>query len=290
MDNDLPDLKKTGSWPDTSFVESLAEWKDRFFVTSNIMKFILGKKIEMTQRFRENSEAVPVTVLAAGPCVVTQVKDKEKDGYNAVQLGFEIKRKVSKPLQGQLKGLDNFRYLREFRIGKEMTLKRGDKITVAVFKSGDRVGVTGVSKGKGFQGVVRRHGFAGSPASHGHKDQLRMPGSIGATDAARVFKGTRMAGQMGGGQATVKNLEVIEVDEKNNLLFIKGAVPGARHNLILISAEGEIELDTPTNKEESETVKENAQENKDNRAHDDQQKEIKKDKPKEEVNQKEKDK
>lgn len=206
------------------------------------MKFILGKKIEMTQRFKEDGRVVPVTVVAGGPCVVTQIKSSEKDGYTAVQIGYDKKEKISKPLKGHLKGLDNFRYVKEFRIEEPMALKHGDKITVGVFQPGDIVSVIGTSKGKGFQGVVKRHGFKGGPGSHGDKDQHRAPGSIGATDPARVFKGMRMAGHMGDARATVTNLEIVEVDPEKNLLFIKGAVPGARGSLLLISAPGEIQL------------------------------------------------
>lgn len=202
------------------------------------MKFILGKKIEMTQRFREDGRVVPVTVVQAGPCVVTQVKSKEKDGYVAIQLGYGQRRRLSKPLAGHLKGLDPLRYLREFRLMEPSPLKKGDEIRVDVFQPGDIVSVTGQSKGKGFQGVVRRHGFAGSPASHGHKDQLRMPGSIGATAPQRVLKGKRMAGHMGDERVTVKNLEVMEVDLKHHLLFIQGAVPGARGGLLSVAAPG----------------------------------------------------
>jgi len=206
------------------------------------MKFILGKKIEMTQRFKEDGRVVPVTVVASGPCSVTQIKSSEKDGYRAVQIGYDKKKKISKPLKGHLKGLDNFRYVKEFRIEESVELKHGDKITVGVFQPGDIVSVVGTSKGKGFQGVVKRHGFKGGPGSHGDKDQHRAPGSIGATDAARVFKGMRMAGHMGDARATVTNLEIVEIDPEKNLLFIKGAVPGARGSLLLISAPGEIQL------------------------------------------------
>ena len=197
------------------------------------MKFILGKKIEMTQVFRDDGTVVPVTLIQAGPCVVTQIRTDKKDGYNAVQIGYGLKRSLNKPLSGHLKDLDNFRYMREFRVA-ESEHKRGDKIDVSIFESGDKVDVTGVSKGQGFQGVVKRHGFAGSPASHGHKDQLRMPGSIGATGPAHVFKGTKMAGQMGNTQVTVKNLEIEKIDPKNNVLAIKGAIPGARNSLVMI--------------------------------------------------------
>ncbi|MFH1187549.1 MAG: 50S ribosomal protein L3 [bacterium] len=202
------------------------------------MKFILGKKLEMTQKFLDDGTVVPVTAILAGPCAVTQVKTVAKDGYDAVQIGFGVKKKINKPQAGHLKGLDNFRYLREVRseeLKDKEDLKRGDIIAVDNFQTGDMVKVSGISKGKGFQGVVRRHGFSGSPATHGHKDQLRMPGSIGSTGPQRVFKGMRMGGRMGDERITVKNLKVIEIDKNKNIIFIKGAVPGARNGLVEIS-------------------------------------------------------
>lgn len=203
-------------------------------------KFILGKKVEMTQKFQEDGTVVPVTVVQAGPCVITQVKAGDKNGYTALQIGFGQKRVLNKPITGHLKGLDNFRYLREFRVDKVDNFQRGQIFDVSSFQAGDILSVTAISKGKGFQGVVKRHGFHGSPASHGHKDQLRMPGSIGATDAARVFKGTRMGGHMGDATITTKNLELIEVDTEKNLLYIKGSVPGARKALVTVVADGEL--------------------------------------------------
>jgi len=197
------------------------------------MKFILGKKIEMTQVFRDDGTVVPVTLIQAGPCVITQIRTETKDGYSAVQIGYGKKRSINKPLTGHLKDLDNFRYMREFKVS-DPEYKRGDKIDVSIFEFGDKVDVTGISKGQGFQGVVKRHGFAGSPASHGHKDQLRMPGSIGATGPAHVFKGTKMGGRMGGTQVTVKNLVIEKIDPKNNVLAIKVAIPGARNSLVMI--------------------------------------------------------
>lgn len=197
------------------------------------MKFILGKKKEMTQIFKETGEVVPVTVVEAGPCTITQIKTEDKDKYKSVQVGFEKKKKISKPLKGHLKDLDQFRYLKEFRI-KEGEYKRGDKVDVSVFEKGEKIKITGTSKGRGFTGVVKRWGFSGSPKTHGHKDQLRMPGSIGATAPARVFKGTRMGGRMGGKQFTVSNLEIIDINKDKNLLYIKGAIPGARNGLLKI--------------------------------------------------------
>ena len=208
------------------------------------MKFILGKKIEMTERFKEDGKFVAVTAVEAGPCVVTQIKTKEKDGYEAVQIGYGAKRKISKSIKGHLKDLGNFRYLREFKVknGKfsmtgnegEINLERGAKIGAAIFQPGENVEATGTSKGKGFAGVVKRHHFKGQPATRGTKDQIRMPGSIGAVWPQHVTKGMRMAGHMGDERVTVKNLEIIEVIPEKNILLIKGAVPGARNSLLII--------------------------------------------------------
>ena len=206
------------------------------------MKFIIGTKIEMTQVWR-GDKAIAVTKVQANPCTVTQVKTTDKDGYQAVQLGFGEKKKknMKKPQAGHLKGLGDIRYMREFRT-EEGELKKGDKIDVNTFVAGDIVRVTSTSKGKGFQGVVKRHGFKGSKMTHGNKDQGRMPGSIGATGPAHVFKGTRMGGRMGGDQVTTTNLEIIEVDKDNNILLVKGAVPGGRNGLVLIKGEGELKI------------------------------------------------
>ncbi len=204
------------------------------------MKFILGKKLKMTQLFLPSGDTVAVTVVAAGPCQVTQVKTQKLDGYLAVQLGFGQKSKLVKPLLGHLKSLPKFRYLREFRLPQEQPFTVGQKITAAVFKEGDLVKATGLSKGKGFQGVVKRHHFSGSPATHGHKDQLRMPGSIGSTDSNRVFKGKRMAGHMGNETVTLANLEIVKVEPEKNLLYVKGALPGSVNGLILLQALGDL--------------------------------------------------
>ncbi len=197
----------------------------------------------MSQIFSDDGKVIPVTIIQAGPCQISQVKTQEKDGYRAVQIGFYEKKKLTKSLTGHLKNLPKFRYLREFKIDDSQELKKDQEVNVSVFQSGDKVKVTGITKGRGFQGVVKRHGFHGSPASHGHKDQLRMPGSIGATDPAHVFKGKRMPGRMGGGQATVTNLEIVQIDSEEDLLYIKGAVPGARNGLLLIQAPGELKTE-----------------------------------------------
>lgn len=211
------------------------------------MKFILGKKIGMTQVFLPNGMVVPVTKIQAGPCQIVAVRDDAKNGVKAVQIGFgEVKEsRLSKPELGHLKDLDKVRNLRSFTIEKDVAVKRGDTITVETFTTGDKVQVVGESKGKGFAGVVKRHHFRGGPASHGHKDNLRMPGSIGAGGVQRVFKGMRMGGRMGGDRVTIKNLEIVEVHPENGELYIKGAVPGGRNALLLISALGELKLTAP---------------------------------------------
>ncbi|MBU1255558.1 50S ribosomal protein L3 [Patescibacteria group bacterium] len=217
------------------------------------MKFILGKKIGMTQVFNEQGKIVPVTLIEAGPCFVIQNRTKEKDNYEAVQIGFEEMKesKTKKPQKGHFKKTNlekNFRYLREFSAkggsasgGKDKGLKIGQQIDVSIFIPGEIVSVTGISKGKGFQGVVKRHGFSGFPASHGTKHGLRAPGSIGSAWPQRVFKGKKMAGRMGSDRIAVQGLEIVEVDTDNNLLAIKGAVPGKRGTLLEIVATKEVE-------------------------------------------------
>ena len=199
----------------------------------------------MTQKYRADGTVVPVTKILAGPCTITQVKTNEQDHYQSVQVGFGQAKKINRPLSGHLKGLANFKYLREFRIDDLSGFQKGQSFTVTSFKPGDKIEVIGYAKGKGFQGVVKRHHFHGSPASHGHKDQLRHSGSIGAGGVQNVFKNLRMAGRMGNQRVTVKNLEVIEVDEASSSLFIKGAVPGARHGLVIIKGEGELARQEP---------------------------------------------
>jgi len=200
------------------------------------MKFILGKKLESAQIFGQEGKIIPVTLVLAGPCFVTQIKNKEKDGYQAVQIGFFEKKekKTNKPERGHLGKNPNLRYLREFR-AENPEMKLGDEIKIDIFKEGDKVKVSGTSKGKGFQGVVKRHGFGGGPKSHGQKHRLRAPGSIGATFPERVPKGRRMAGRMGGERTTIKNLEIVKVDVEENILAIKGAIPGNRGALLEIS-------------------------------------------------------
>ncbi len=203
------------------------------------MKFIVAKKLEMSQRFRADGTVVPVTLLQADPCKVTQVKTPDKDGYTAVQIGCGREKHPTKALQGHLKNAGGvFKTLREFCVADSAPYKVGEGIDLAQFKAGEFVEVTGMSKGKGFQGVVKRHHFAGGPKTHGQKDQLRMPGSIGGGGRnckGHVIKGMRMGGHMGTDQVTVKNLEVIEVDAAKGVLALKGAVPGARGSIIVVS-------------------------------------------------------
>jgi len=200
---------------------------------------IIGKKIGMTQLFQENGETVAVTAIQAGPSVVTQVKSRDKDGYDAIQVGFvesKVKQsKLSSPQRGHLRALENVRYLREFRADDISSVKHGDKVDVSFLKHGDLINVTGISKGRGFAGVVKRHHFAGGPKTHGQTDRHRAPGSIGATTfPGRVLKGMRMAGHMGNRRVTARNLEVIQADRERNLLLVKGAVPGANGGLLII--------------------------------------------------------
>lgn len=195
---------------------------------------LLGKKLGMTQVFRPDGTVEPVTVIQAGPCVVTQVRTAVKDGYEAVQVGFGEKKRLTKPEQGHLKGLGSFRYLREFR-GQAGEIEVGQRIGAEIFEEGSRVDVTGDSKGRGFAGVVKRHGFHGGPKTHGQSDRHRAPGSIGSgTTPGRVFKGMKMAGHMGASQVTVKALEVVKIDPARGLLLVKGSVPGARNGLVTI--------------------------------------------------------
>lgn len=196
---------------------------------------IIGKKLGMSQAFREDGMLAVVTAIEAGPCTVTRIKTAEKDGYNAVQLGFGEAKRLNSSQRGHLKELGHFKYLREFRLDDIKEIEEGQKMDVSLFKSGDLVDITGLSKGKGFAGVVKRYGFAGGPKTHGQSDRHRARGSIGAsTSPGRVFKGLRMAGQMGNKRVTMRNLEVFQADPERNLLLVRGAVPGARNGLLLI--------------------------------------------------------
>ncbi len=196
---------------------------------------IIGRKLGMTQIFQDNGEVETVTAIEAGPCAVIQVKTAVKEGYNAVQLGFGATKRLQSPQRGHLKELGPFKYLREFRLNDTQDIKVGDTVQVSLFVAGDLVDVTGISKGKGFAGVVKRHHFAGGPKTHGQSDRHRHPGAIGSTTSpGRVWKGLRMAGRMGGERVTVSRLSILKADVERNLLLVKGAIPGNRNGLVLI--------------------------------------------------------
>src|SRR4030042_1520690 len=195
---------------------------------------LICRKVGMTQLFQDDGEVV-VTAIEAGPCFVIQVKTEAKDGYNAVQLGFGEAKLLNSPEKGHLKEIGQFKHLREFSVDDVNSVQAGQKIDVDMFKPGDLLDVTGISKGKGFAGVVKRHHFAGGPKTHGQSDRHRAPGSIGATTSpGRVWKGLRMAGHMGGERVTVRGLKVIKADPERNLLLVKGAIPGNKNGLLMI--------------------------------------------------------
>lgn len=219
---------------------ALAEW-------GYIMKFLLAKKVNMTQIFGEDGKVAPATVLNVEPIVVSQIKTKEKDGYDAVQLGFGVRKgkNVSKAVKGQIKDLEGFEdgkngfeKMKEFRTENISSYNRGDKISVETFAVGDKVEVSAISKGKGFQGVVKRHGFHGGPRSHGQKHSEREPGSIGGAgrEGGRVAKGKRMAGRTGSDRITLRGLKVLAIDAENSIMLVSGAVPGRRGTLVEIRA------------------------------------------------------
>jgi large subunit ribosomal protein L3 len=199
------------------------------------MKFILGKKLKMAQIFDKEGNQIPVTLIEAGPCEVLQIKKKEKDGYEAVQIGFERlkEKKITKT-----KKKKPYKYLREFRVENSEinNYKIGQKIDVSIFKEGELVSVSGISKGKGFAGGVKRWGFAGRPATHGTKHEERTIGSVGSSTPAHVVKGRKMPGRAGGKRVTIKNLEIVKIDKEKNLLAIKGAVPGTKGTLLEIKS------------------------------------------------------
>ena len=217
--------------------QSLAA-RDDAGVLEEMTQFILGKKGRMTQVFTEAGVCIPVTILEAGPCKVTQVKTAESDGYNALQLGFEpMREKVSsKPEVGHCKkaGVEPQRFLREVRLDAAPEAELGAEVDCGVFSAGDLIDVTGNTKGRGHAGAIKRHGFARRPQTHGHM-RTRRPGSIGMhSDPSRVFKGKKMAGRYGNERHTVKNLEVVQVDGERNLILVRGAVPGPRGGLLMI--------------------------------------------------------
>lgn len=203
------------------------------------MSGLIGKKIRMTQIFSENGEQIPVTVIAAGPCYVVQVKTEKNDGYEAVQIGFEEKKAkhTTQPMAGHYKkaNVKSQRYLREFDVFEGSELKVGDELNVDIFAEGDRVEIVGKSKGKGFQGTMKRHNFSGANKTHGQSDRWRAPGSLGQSSSpSRVFKGIRMSGRTGGDRVTLASVEIVRIDSERNLLFVKGPVPGSVNSLIEI--------------------------------------------------------
>ena len=203
------------------------------------MSGLLGKKIGMTRIFDDKGNAVPVTVVQAGPCFVTQVKTVENDGYNAVQLGYDQKKEknTTKPILGHLKkaNVPALRVLKEFKMAADVEVKLGDVVKADIFQAGEMVKVSGWSKGRGFTGVIKRHNFGGGRKTHGQSDRYRAPGSIGQSSyPSKVFKGTRMAGRTGNRYMTVKGLRIVKVDAENNLIFVKGAIPGARNSYVEI--------------------------------------------------------
>ncbi len=215
----------------------------------------------MTQIFDEKGEVQPATIIQAGPCFVTQIKNNQSDGYTATQIGFGNKKNLSKALKGHLKNLGEFAILKEFRFkNDEITqkLSQGTQLNADIFDEKEKIKITGYSKGKGYQGVVKKYGFAGTKATHGNKDQLRATGSIGATEPARVFKNSRMPGHMGNIKTTIKNLEIIKIDKEQNLIYIKGAVPGRKNSMLLIQNDRALEL---KNKQEKSSDNQSAQEN-----------------------------
>ncbi len=197
---------------------------------------LIGRKLGMTQIFDEQGLARPVTVIEAGPCVVTQVRSAEKDGYEAVQLGFGIAKKLNKPQQGHVRASGHqVKTLREFKADNYSDVEIGQVFKADTFAEGDVIDVVGISKGRGFQGGMKRHGFHGGPATHGQSDRARAPGSIGSSATpGRVFKGMKMAGHMGHEQVTVQNLKVLRIDVERNLLLVEGSVPGPNQGTLLI--------------------------------------------------------
>jgi large subunit ribosomal protein L3 len=215
-------------------------------------KGILGTKLGMTQVFDDEARVIPVTVINAGPCPVVQVKDAQRDGYHAVQLGFGAVKRANKPLQGHFAkaGVEPTRYLVELQLAGEF--EPGQLVGVDQFTVGELVDVTGTSKGKGFAGVMKRHGFAGLGASHGTHKVHRAPGSIGAcATPSRVFPGTRMAGRLGGARVTIQSLELVGVDTERNLLLVRGAIPGPNGSLVIVRNAAKARATAPVAGEES---------------------------------------
>ena len=204
-----------------------------------MIKGLIGRKLGMIQVFSDQGRADAVTAIEAGPCTVVQVKIESKEGYSAVQLGFGQAKRVKSPIDGHVKELGNFKYLKELRMTDTEGIAVGNRVDASLFKAGDTVDVVGVSKGRGFAGVIKRHGFHGGPKTHGQSDRHRAPGSIGAgTSPGRVLKGKSMPGHMGGERVTVCRLKVVKVDTEQNLLLVKGAVPGAKNGMLIVRKTG----------------------------------------------------
>lgn len=197
---------------------------------------LIGKKKNVTQIFADDGTVIPVTIVEASPCIVTQVREEKKDGYSAIQLGFGKKRKISMPLKGHIKKgkLESVESIFEFRISDPENYKVGQLLNVEIFTEGELIDVSGFSKGKGFQGVVKRHGYSGGPETHGSTSH-RVPGSLGASATpGRVVKGKKLPGRMGGERITVKNLKIVRVEKNNNLVAVKGAIPGSRNGIVIL--------------------------------------------------------
>lgn len=201
-----------------------------------MVRGLIGRKLGMTQVFNDEGLAVPVTVIEAGPCVVTQIRTQEKDGYEAVQLGYGISKRLNKPQQGHVKASGHqVKTLREVKADDYSAVEVGQVFKADTFAEGDLIDVSGTSKGRGFQGGMKRHGFRGGPKTHGQSDRARAPGSIGSSATpGRVFKGLRMAGHMGNERVTVQNLKVVKVDPERNLLLVEGSVPGPKNGTLLL--------------------------------------------------------
>lgn len=203
-----------------------------------MIKGVIGKKLGMIHLFKDGVE-VAVTAIEAGPCFVVQLKTAENDGYNAVQLGFGQSKRLNSAEKGHVKEIGQFKHLREFKVDDIKSVKQGEKVDVDIFKSGDRVNISGISKGKGFAGGVKRYHFKGGPKTHGQSDRHRAPGSVGSTTTpGRVLKGLRMAGHFGDAKVTLRGIEVVEVDLERHLILVKGAVPGAKNGLLTINNAG----------------------------------------------------
>jgi large subunit ribosomal protein L3 len=218
-------------------------WRSNCDGVIHVLKGIIGRKLGMTQIFGDNGNVIPVTVIEVGPCAITQIKTKEKEGYNALQLGF-IKKKpqrVNRPLTGhfQKSGTGPFYVLKEFRVDETAGYQVGQEVTLDTFQVGDFVDITGTSKGKGFSGVIKRHGFKGFPGSHGTHEYFRHGGSIGSnTFPGRTFKGKRMPGLFGNSRVTVQNFKIVNITRERNLLLVRGAIPGSINSIVVIKESG----------------------------------------------------